>query len=273
MRRISLLLLSLFPFIANAQFSESIVSDRPGQSLSPNTVGKKVLQIQAGYVHDNSEYTGLSLVGREESLARSSNDHYGNVKIRYGIFEKTEISFQTSLGREKIERSGGYGTDYEENIADFGLGVRQNFLNEGDHALALGAEAEYYYSYDDVSIGKLTVSASKSFFEKLSVTANVGYLYETDFFWTANVAYQLSDKMGAFVEYYPQYGEKFLSTDDCIKMRNASLNTGLVYQLSPNFLVDVAGFFQTYDSKEIGDVQSSGFSFQVGFTSKFDWRE
>ena len=45
-------LLQLSPLFA--QFSETISSDRPGQSNSPNTVGKTVLQFQTGPQFDGA---------------------------------------------------------------------------------------------------------------------------------------------------------------------------------------------------------------------------
>lgn len=273
MRHLSFLLLFFLPFLAYSQHSENLQSDRPGQSISPNTIGKRTLQIQAGYVHDNTEISGL---GRHmpEKEVRTNNEDYGSLILRFGIFEKTEISAQTSLGFENAHTSGENGYESKYDIADYGFGIRQNFLNETENGVSLGLNADFLIRNTGDNEIRFVAAASKQFFEKLSLTANLGYLIDNRMFYTLNAAYQVTDKLGAFVEYYPYYSENTnLSNEDCFKLRESSVNTGLYYQLSPNFMVDVAGFFQTYDDRENEGLEVSGFSFQLGFTSRMDWRK
>ncbi|MCK5104021.1 MAG: hypothetical protein KAR17_14450, partial [Cyclobacteriaceae bacterium] len=85
--QIHLSLLFLIITITNSfsQFSETIVSDRPGQSNSPNTVGKMVFQLQ----------TGLQ-VGGGNADNYKRNDFELPAFIRFGITDKIEL--QTHWG-------------------------------------------------------------------------------------------------------------------------------------------------------------------------------
>ena len=83
-----LLFLSLFSVtMSYSQFSETISSDRPGQSNSPNTVGKMVLQFQTGPQFDgaNTDNNNINVFhGRHlfvlGLLKKLRFKHYGVIK-------------------------------------------------------------------------------------------------------------------------------------------------------------------------------------------------
>ena len=63
----------------NAQFTDVINSNRPGESMSAFAVGKTVIQIE----------TGLSYVNEKHSiLDYNASGFNGDFNVRYGIFKE-----------------------------------------------------------------------------------------------------------------------------------------------------------------------------------------
>lgn len=278
MRRISLIAFLLLPFLAQAQFSENLQSDRPGQTYSANTIGKRTIQIQAGYVYSDQQYLHkdrdeATRGGHERNTARN----YGNLYLRFGLFEKTEIGGQISFGREQIESSGDdYNFDAEQNVEQFGFAIRQNILEQEKSWLNLTVLAEYFNDESDgIDNASLIVAASKSLTKRITIATNIGYGFDNEMLITLNGSFMPIEKLGVFVEYAPFYSEvSRFTSDECFKMQNSNLNTGLFYQVTPNLMLDAAAYFQTYDIAESNyNVESSNFSFQVGLTNRLNWRK
>ncbi|WP_144962750.1 transporter [Gillisia sp. Hel_I_86] len=81
---LTILLLITSGFIANAQYTETINSNRPGASQGAFSVGTGVIQLEAGGYYGNDTHT----------LLRTSTDILGaDYSLRYGLFfEALEIS-------------------------------------------------------------------------------------------------------------------------------------------------------------------------------------
>lgn len=76
-------------FAANAQYTETINSNRPGESQGAYAVGKNVLQLEAGGYYDNQNH----------NLLRSDTDIFGaRYEVRYGLLtEILELHFSGSF--------------------------------------------------------------------------------------------------------------------------------------------------------------------------------
>ena len=63
MKKLSLLLITLLPMAASAQYTEIINSNLPGNSQSAYAVGARVLQFEGGlwYERSNHKKTGTSM--------------------------------------------------------------------------------------------------------------------------------------------------------------------------------------------------------------------
>jgi hypothetical protein len=85
----TLIIFSLIGFTANAQYTETINSNRPGASQGAFAVGTGVIQLEAGGYYGNDTH----------SLLRTNTDILGgDYSLRYGLFfEALEISFTGSF--------------------------------------------------------------------------------------------------------------------------------------------------------------------------------
>lgn len=230
--QIHLLLFFFIISITNSfsQFGETISSDRPGQSNSPNTVGKLVLQLQ----------TGLQ-VGGEKADNYKGNDFELPAIIRFGITDKIELQTHWGLKNSSAEY---IDTDFESsglNMANFGL--RFNIFEETEKAPALGFEFIYKtrimskdYKPDHPST-KFNIMASKGFSDLISITTNLGADFDgigaqPDGFYTLNLVFSINDQLSVFFENYGNFNGDYFDT---------FFDFGGAYILNDNLQLDLYG--------------------------------
>ncbi len=250
-----------------AQYSESLISDRPGQSLSPNTVGKNIFQIQAGYNYDEAEQTTRTFYLPTSHHSQTVNNN-ANAKVRFGILERFEASAQASFGRIETTYKGEDFIELDNGIQLLGIAVRGNMLTTKGGKFSLGTEFETRFVPDgddelDYSDMLFTFAGALAISNKLSATGNFG-LYidsETDGFLTANLAYAAFEKLGVFAEFYPII--------DNLDFIQSYLNTGLYYSISDSFMLDLAGSFLVSDYQRDDKNEVSQYVIQFGVTGRF----
>ena len=130
----SYLLLSLALLISTsvlAQYTEVINSNRPGVSKSAFSVGKNVLQFEAGPYTVKEKHTPL----------RYEVSGFGaDFSVRYGLFlEQLEVNLEGVYQNDTFERfsSGGIATETD----------RSNFRN-----FTIGAKYLVYDPYKNISL-------------------------------------------------------------------------------------------------------------------------
>lgn len=234
-----------------AQYSETIVSDRPGQSNSPNTVGKMVLQFQTG-----PQFDGANI------------DNYKNnvfswpAFIRFGITDRIEVQTLWSYTSNKEEFNSFERTMSGLNNADFGL--RFNIFEETEKAPALGFEVLYktkIRSSDfkpDHPSAKLNLMASKTISDLLSITSNLGTDFDGDGgnatgFYTLNLVLSVNRELSVFFENYGNF-----TSDDF----DTYFDFGGAYILNPNLQLDLYGGFG-YNDDTFSYLISGGVSYRI----------
>ena len=246
-----LLFLSLFSVtMSYSQFSETISSDRPGQSNSANTVGKMVLQFQTGPQFDGASTDSDNI-----------NAFSWPAFIRFGITDKIEIQTLWSYKNRKVEFQNSEFTEKGLNSADFGL--RFNIFEETDKAPALGFEVLYKTKIksSDFKAGhpaaKLNLMASKTITDIFSITANLG----TDFIknagqegvYTLNFVLSINDELSVFFENYGIFNSSKFDT---------FFDFGGAYILNPNLQLDILGGFG-YNDDIFSYLISGGVSYRI----------
>lgn len=282
------LMAALSPALLFGQYSESLSSDRPGQTMSPNTVGKKALQFQFGYIYSDSDesfqYLGTPPRGNDLFNTSEVTGNNLNLKTRYGLFEKTEISFDFTVGRRNsVSKSWSTNADdYDEldqtkNSYLVGGAIRQNFVSDNEAGFNLGAELQFFgenYFGSTVYNLLVIVAANKQITDKLSIAGNAASFFNSTFYFTCNVGYSITDKLGVYAEYYPIFSNSSrLTSADNLRLARSFVNTGLSYYLSPNFMLDLTGGFLVSDYKRSDLNDLSEYNIQLGLTSRLDWRK
>ncbi|MFT6064336.1 MAG: hypothetical protein ACJAQX_000185 [Polaribacter sp.] len=206
MKKVVFIFLMLIATVVQAQFTESLSSDRPGQALSVNMVGKNVFQTQAGIdFFDSTSY------------------FYPNSFFRYGFSEKFEINSGFILS----------GVRFENDLESFTIGARYLLSN-----LDRKSKSSVQLSYDFGAVNKntqLTYIYGNSFSEKLWYTVNLGINIGDTFevnnaMYVLNLTYALNHKMGLFIE---SFGTFLNSTSPL------NFDAGYYYLLNNNVQLDV----------------------------------
>jgi len=184
------------------QYWETIRSGRPGQSIGPFTVGKNILQIQSG----------MDVFGFENNTANVKGDGFlNNTVVRYGIGERFEISALADFRFETIN-SGGTETDLS-GLAAFDVGGRYHIYSGQDLVPSVGFQLRFRlpvlsedYKIDDVA-PRFVIITNQQLSETFTLFTNWGASWNgvnstATGFYTINLAFPISGKLGGFIENY-----------------------------------------------------------------------
>ena len=233
------------------QYSETIVSDRPGQSNSPNTVGKMVLQLQTG-----AQFEG----GSADNY--TSNIFSLPAIIRFGITDKIELQtlWEYKNGKAKVN-----DFDFTANGIDLAaFGLRFNIFEETEKAPALGFEFIYktrMMSKDfkpDHPSTKFNIMASKGFSDLISITTNLGADFngngaQPDGFYTLNLVLAVNEELSVFFENYGNFNGDYFDT---------FFDFGGAYLLNNDLQLDLYGGFG-YNDDLFNYFVSGGVSYRI----------
>ncbi len=244
-------LMTAFSIEVLAQFNETIVSDRPGQSNSPNTVGKMVFQLQTGVQ-----------VGGGNADNYKRNDFELPAIIRFGITDKIELQTLWGLKNTTVERFNNESKSNGLNMANFGL--RFNIFEESDKAPALGFEFIYKtrmiskdYKPDHPST-KFNIMASKGLSDLISITTNLGADFsgngaQPGGFYTLNIVLSVNDQLSVFFENYGNFNGDYFDT---------FFDFGGAYILNDNLQLDLYGGFG-YNDDTFDYFVTGGVSYRI----------
>lgn len=251
----TLFVLFLSTTFAFSQRQETIDSDRPGQSISPLTVGANVLQVQTGFNYFNRPYYNALTI---HSISNATN-------VRFGITETFELN--STFGYRRNENI--YADPRRENLISSGfenlrLGARFNILNKGGLTPTIAINTEFLFALEnEVSFFpndglEIKASIKQPLTEKLALTTNLSLFhnpYIPDYFYqyTLNSSYSFTDEIFAFVEIYGllNYG------------KTINYDGGVGYYLNNDLLLDIsAGLVPNGDQNDW--FIDAGVSFRLG---------
>ncbi|WP_350288676.1 transporter [uncultured Croceitalea sp.] len=101
-------LLLLLPFLASAQYTDVINSNRPGVSVSAYAVGKNVVQAEFGLLYEMQDHSDIN---------SDSKIFGGDISLRYGLLlEKLELNYEGTYINQNITFNN---LNLEETRTDF----------------------------------------------------------------------------------------------------------------------------------------------------------
>lgn len=227
---------------SQAQFSETIQSGRPGQSIVANTVGKGILQFQQGGVFSQSKTPGITLVNGMIGMHRPGylyqNRFTTENVIRYGV-------------TERIELNAAVNYDWDNHFGDKDI-------------LVLGVDGGYLSTFDIG--GRINISQQENVLPTMAVQARLGMgqtYHESDFELndieiTAAFAWQLGANHGLTVNLVPIFS---------INGFDDRYNYSVAYTWS--FAQDWSLFVENYGGYTASDQIDSFFS--TYFDGGFAW--
>lgn len=254
MRKIPLLILAILPVLLNAQFGETLSTDRPGQALGANTVGKKTIQIQTGlnsnFIHDD--------------LSNNYTTILSNTVIRVGLFEQLEINGLINWQNDFTDINGESGST--SGISDTELGVRWFLLENRGAIPSIGLQGSLLlkaqspeYARDKMG-SRIVLATGNKINNWLSVNTNFGLGWNGNgdapqSIYVLNFSLGLTNRLGAMVEVYGSFNEF-----------DANFDAGIGYLLTNNLQIDLSAGWQ-------GNNQLSDWFIDAGLSWRLNWRK
>ncbi|MGB6035294.1 MAG: hypothetical protein WBG42_03430 [Cryomorphaceae bacterium] len=249
-----------------AEPPKPLYTDRPGQSINPYTVGDRALQLQGGY--------GFF---REKLSIAEIDLHNIDLNTKMGIGDRFEFSvlFQASSLRvepNELVFPSNSEVDSENGLSAFAFSTRGLLLKGEGLKPAIGLEATYITTgipgeVLDNGQGRFILTLQNQLFDKLSFTGNVVYFTSDRTEFTANLGYSITSSIGVFAEYWPIFEARF-DGESGLTLLDSYMNTGVFWQLSDDFMIDLAGGFRAFAPDFIDD-DAESYYLQVGFTKRF----
>lgn len=231
----------------------SISTDRPVQSETPTTVPKKYLQVELGGQYTLVNTPRFTDAGTHVDSTFKDEANYGNILIKYGLFESMELRLSTNYIQEirTIQNSSVYPPPPEvETTSGMDapiLGFKFAVLREKDwkpnisysiqSRVPIWGEEEFKNTEQNF-LNRLTIG--KTLVGNWYGIVGVQYEYiptENDnVFYVIQTGYTFFDKLTAVAEFYG-----YRATNESIS--EDALNFALVYLLNNNHQVDLSGGF------------------------------
>ena len=245
-----------------AQYNETIRADRPGAAIVPFTVGRHVLQLQAGYAYSELE---INKSGYSEAYLNAVD----NV-IRYGLTENFEINSGLGLagGRGRTDST----TSQVEGLNIWSIGMRYNIYSGVGWVPSVGFQTTLGLPWLDSDFDSehvrpsLTLIAALNMGSKLSLTTNLGLVWDGNSanaisYYVVNFSFAATDRLSIFIE---PYGYVDAGT------WNPYYNIGSGLLITNNLQLDLFGGFGTGPHEFQEWLISTGISWRVQFKKAQD---
>ena len=220
--------------IGSAQKSE-IVTDRPDQTEAPSLVPAGGLQIETGFIYEQDDNVNI----------HNKNITYNTTLLKYGVNQNFELRLiseylgeRTDMDQETLSNVKG--------ISPLALGVKIRLADERGfwpqaaligHINVKTGSREFTPKYTAADF-RFTFAHTLS--DKFSLSYNAGAEWsgedetpEATFLYTASLAYEITDKLGAFIETYSFFPEG--------QGADNRFDGGLTYKFSPVIQWDISG--------------------------------
>ncbi|HEY9045996.1 MAG TPA: transporter [Ohtaekwangia sp.] len=202
------LLLFLAALWANAQTEKpELVTDRPDQTEAPVLVPKGALQVETGFIYEHDKESNVDL----------TNFTYNTTLIKYGVNDHLELRFineylgsRVRVGEKPMTSTQGFSplaVGVKLKIADAkGFWPQAAFIG---HINLRSGSKEYEPNYTAADF-RFTLSHELS--DRFELSYNLGAEWngetpEAAFLYTLALGYDISDRVGAFVEGYSFFPE------------------------------------------------------------------
>lgn len=239
------ILLSTFLFFATpaafAQEADELITDRPDQTESPQTIQPGVVQLEIGATHTHDGDAGVE---------RDQFDIPGTL-LRIGLSRRIELRVGWDGLQDLEERQGG--VDFRDDgsgdtSVGFKIGLTENATTSLQTALLVetslptGADGFTSHRADP----SLRYILARDLSDSVGFGTNVGVSWATEgdgdgrdtlasAFYTLVTGFGLTDRLGAFVELYGELGLDSGAADA------HSFDGGFTYLVRSNVQLDIAG--------------------------------
>ncbi len=257
LKTIILCFLFALPLLSKAQHKatplETLVTDRPDATESPNTVHKGYIQFETGGLYESFETNGF----KTESYV------YNTTLVRYGLLDNLELR----LGWDLLETQV---TSNQTRVSSNGLnplllGVKVAISEEHAWLPKVGLIGHLFLPFiasNDFKPETTGIDFRFAFSHTLSDTSNLSYNIgaqvgddssELSYVYTIAYGYSVTNKFGAYVELYGDLPEN--------SNPNHLWDAGVTYLIPDNFQLDATVGTSITEGQDI--LLSAGISFRL----------
>jgi len=216
---------------------QTIFTDRPTVSTSPNTLPKRWFQLESGFQYQVRDVQ--SILTQPEGTNVESID-FNTTLLRYGLFDKFELRFTQNLTRTRLVNDGQTLVGGDLKLAPTAIGFKWNFLEAKGGIPKMALLLNYgntILTQDDFGgFVETSLLFNSVLFKDYSVDYNIGFLMEDNINldalnYSIVVARALSEKVSVFLESFGFFQEGLPDT--------ISFDLGMAYLISNTFQADV----------------------------------
>ncbi|MBL4578810.1 MAG: transporter [Flavobacteriales bacterium] len=227
-----------------AQYTEKMVSGRPGQAIAAQTPGMNVFQLETGFDYTVTDRAGYKGWGPKQN--RQYLSALNATLLRYGILNNLEIHSGWEFREDKVKID-----DYTSNLASgmsfSSIGIRHNVFEGNDRKPSLAYQVSIKlnilskaYNYEETLMPHFMVTSGMSLTENLGITLNSGMdftNYGQTGIYILNLGYSLGDRLFTFAEMYGS-NRIFSEFEDPFAPK---FDAGFGYFLTNDMQLDVLG--------------------------------
>lgn len=226
--------------VAYAQYSSTISSDRPGNANGAATVGKGILQFQAGLQLSGNNYLNTDY----GNIDIKDTEFSENLVVRYGLAERFEMSAVLNYTRGVYK-----STSQEMNYSGFNttmLRARVKVIDNLAFQAGLNVPLLRNDFSNDYSSPQLEIMYNTNFNEKMNLTTNLGAQWgkiseDPNGFYVFSFSSALPADFSIILESY--------GTFNLSGVQNY-YDAGVAYLINPDMLLDLnAGWGKNYNVK------------------------
>ena len=238
-KSLSIFVLLLICFPAQAEFTQDMESDRPDFTEGTQTVQQGHAQFEMGYTYTRNK----------ESGATSESHGYPEFLIRAGLTEVLEL---------RVFWEGWAHSEFDDGAADMSIGFKARLVEESGNMPALSIIGEVglpvgnkeFSSEDPVPATKLLWAYTLSDDLGIAGNFNFGFPVESEDYYfevgsSLALAYSLNDSIGTFIEYYG-----LVPADSTDISDTHFIDGGFTYLINENLQLDVRAGFELKDAAD-----------------------
>jgi hypothetical protein len=235
-----------------AQYSATIASGRPGNANGAGTVGRGILQFQAG----------IQFAGYSDESGLSYSEFSENIVIRYGLTELFEISAVINQANGKYD----FSVANSEGLAISGFNttmLRARLKVIDNLAVQIGLNVPLLRNdfNNDYASPQIKVMYNTNFSDKISFTTNLGAQWgeienDPNGFYVFSFSAGLPSQFSLLLEAYGDFS---------IYGLQHFYDAGLGYLVNPNLLLDInAGWGNNFNVESYFVTAGVSYRLKVG---------
>ncbi len=236
----------------------TLITDRPDQTESPNTVSKGYLQVETGAMYES--FTEANL--------KNETYTYNTTLVRFGLLENLELRLGWDFVEGKSKLNGNVLNNGTSGFNPLLLGAKIGIAKEKGCFPEIGFLGHLslpFFAGNDYKTQTTGVDFRFAFSHTLSKTTNLSYNIgaaweggnpEASYVYTIAYGFSITDKLGSYLEFYGDMPENHSA--------NHFWDAGFTYLISDNVQLDTTVGTSLTKGQDL--LLSAGISFRLPTT-------